>query len=51
MKSGLLLAAIFSGVLIISCSAQSKPRDIDLPTSKSLSAPAPGSPQRTNSLP
>ncbi len=51
MKLGLLLAAIFSGVLITSCAAQNKPRDIDLPTSKSLRAPAPGSPQRTNSLP
>ena len=42
---------MLSGVLISTTVAQTKPRDIDLPTSKRLSAPAPGSPQQTNSLP
>ena len=51
MKSGLLLAIVFAGVLITTCTGQSNIRDVDLPTSKSLSVPAPGSPQRTNSLP
>jgi Lactonase, 7-bladed beta-propeller len=51
MKSGVLFAAMFAGVLITTGASQSKPHEVDLSTSKSLSAPAPGSPQRTNSLP
>ena len=51
MRSGFLFAAMFSGVLIASAFGQSKSHDIDLPTSKSLGTPAPGLPQRTNSLP
>ncbi len=51
MKHGHLLAAVFSGILITTGAAQTKPRDIDLSTSKVLATPAPGAPQRTNSLP
>ncbi len=51
MKSGYVLAAILSGVLISTAAAQTKSHDVDLPTSKLLSVPTPGAPQRTNSLP
>jgi DNA-binding beta-propeller fold protein YncE len=51
MKPGRFLTVILSGILSTTCTSQPKPHDIDLSTSKRLSVPAPGGPQRTNSLP
>jgi DNA-binding beta-propeller fold protein YncE len=46
----IVISIVASGVLSAASGAQTR-RAVDLPTSKMLPAPVPGSPQRTNSLP